>query len=269
MPYANNNGVKVFYEVEGEGPPMVLAHALMGSISSWRRDGYVDALKADFKLIMIDARGRGRSDKPHEASACDYHLMANDVLKVLDELEIPKAYYFGYSMGARVGFLLATRYKKRFRGFIFGGMTPYNIPKAAVTAFRDNIGAFKLLQTDPEAYLQRLESRYGRPLTPEEKKAYLAQDSETLIAMHTAFLDSPSLTEKDLKSISLPCLVFCGELDEGGFHPGAKESASHIPAAQFVSFANLGHYQTGARSDLVVPHIKEFLAGVDKVKKDA
>jgi pimeloyl-ACP methyl ester carboxylesterase len=97
----------------------------------------------------------------------------------------------------------------------------------------------------------------------EEKKQYLAQDSETLIAMHTAFLDSPSLTDRDLESISLPCLVFCGELDEGGFHTGAKEGAGHIPKAQFVSFANLGHYQTGARSDLVVPHIKEFLAGVD------
>jgi pimeloyl-ACP methyl ester carboxylesterase len=263
MPYVNNNGIRIYYEAEGQGPPLVLAHALLGSINSWRRDGYVDALKADFKLVLIDARGRGRSDKPHEASICDYNIMANDVLAVLDDLNITKTHYFGYSMGARVGFLLATRHKKRFHSFIFGGMTPYNIPKAAVTAFRDNIGGFQLLRTDPGAYLQRLENRYGRILTPEEKQSYLAQDAETLIAMHTAFLDSPSLTDKQLAAISLPCLVFCGELDEGGFHPGAKECANHMPAAEFVSFANLGHLQAGARSDLVVPHVREFLAGVN------
>jgi hypothetical protein len=72
LPYANNNGVKIYYEVEGEGPPLVLGHGLSGTLNHWWRLGYVDALRHDFRLILFDARGHGRSDKPHESSAYGY-----------------------------------------------------------------------------------------------------------------------------------------------------------------------------------------------------
>ena len=61
MPYANNNGVKIYYEVEGKGPPLVLAHALGGDgMYMWRRDKHVKALKNDFRLILLGFRGHGR-----------------------------------------------------------------------------------------------------------------------------------------------------------------------------------------------------------------
>ena len=147
MPYANNNGVKIYYEVEGQGPPFVLAHALMDTLNCWRQNGYVDALKTDYRLVLFDARGRGRTDIPREASAYDYNLLSGDVLTILDELGIAKAHYFGYSMGARVGFLLATRNAGRFFSFIFGGNTPYDIPEVAAKTMRGYIEEYKLLRT--------------------------------------------------------------------------------------------------------------------------
>ena len=57
MPYANNNGVKIYYEVEGEGPPLVLAHGNSRMLDYWRTYGYADALKTVFKLVLFDARG--------------------------------------------------------------------------------------------------------------------------------------------------------------------------------------------------------------------
>ncbi|MCH7787371.1 MAG: alpha/beta fold hydrolase, partial [Chloroflexi bacterium] len=63
MPYADNNGVKIHYEVEGEGPPLVLQHGFTRSLQGWRDNGYVTALKDDYKLIMVDSRGHGASDK--------------------------------------------------------------------------------------------------------------------------------------------------------------------------------------------------------------
>ena len=63
MPYAKNQGVNIHYEVEGSGPPIVLQHSFTSSLNRWRECGYVDALSADFKLILIDARGHGKSGK--------------------------------------------------------------------------------------------------------------------------------------------------------------------------------------------------------------
>ena len=56
MPYANNNGVRIYYEVEGQGPPLVLAHGMGGGgdLDAWRSTGYTDALKDDYQLILFD-----------------------------------------------------------------------------------------------------------------------------------------------------------------------------------------------------------------------
>jgi pimeloyl-ACP methyl ester carboxylesterase len=262
MPYANNNGVKIYYEVEGEGPPLVLAHPLTSSLGAWRRDGYVDALRSEYRLIMFDARGHGRSDKPHEAEACSLSTMATDVLSILDDVGVTKTHYFGYSLGSRVGFWLATHHREHFRSFILAGMTPYQIPTATVAIAGAMVEGLKLLSTDRNAYLMRQERAIKRALTEQEKQRLLAQDGEALIAVWTAWLNSPTLTDQDLNGISLPCLVYCGELDEGGFHPGAKECVNHIPNARFVSFPTLNHYQAGARSDLVLPQVREFMARI-------
>ena len=62
--YADNNGVRIYYEVEGEGPPLVLVPWATGSTEDWRMFGYVNALKDDYQLILVDMRGHGQSDKP-------------------------------------------------------------------------------------------------------------------------------------------------------------------------------------------------------------
>ena len=56
MPFADNNGVRIHYQVEGEGPPLVLHHGLAGTLEDWRYFGYVEELKRDYQLILMDAR---------------------------------------------------------------------------------------------------------------------------------------------------------------------------------------------------------------------
>jgi pimeloyl-ACP methyl ester carboxylesterase len=167
-------------------------------------------------------------------------------------------------LGSRVGFWLAVHHPERFSSFILAGMTPYNIPEATLKMVDDITEGLRLLKSDPDAYFIRQEGIFKRALSLEEKERFLAQDSDALIAVWTAWATSPALSDKDLAGISLPCIVFCGELDEGGFFPGAKEGASLIPNAKFFSFPELNHYQAGARSDLVLPYLNEFLAQVSK-----
>jgi pimeloyl-ACP methyl ester carboxylesterase len=77
--------------VEGEGPSIVLAHGISGNTTFWRGFGYLDQLRDEFRVILFDARGHGKSDKPYEAAAYDHRLMAGDVLAVLDAAAIDKA----------------------------------------------------------------------------------------------------------------------------------------------------------------------------------
>ena len=121
MPYADNNGIKIHYEVEGKGPPLVMQHGFGAFLEIWYDLGYVDALKDDFHLIMIDSRGHGTSEKPHDREAYSLALRVADVVAVLDHLNINTAHYHGYSMGGYIGWGIAKYAPDRFRSLIIGG----------------------------------------------------------------------------------------------------------------------------------------------------
>src|SRR5215469_10317577 len=125
MPYARNGSVRIHYEVEGEGPALVLQHGFSESVIDWYESGYVNALKTDYRLILIDARGHGSSDKPHDPDAYVLNRRVGDVAAVLDALEIATVVYWGYSMGGWIGFGMAKYAKERVRALVIGGQHPY------------------------------------------------------------------------------------------------------------------------------------------------
>src|SRR5262245_20942154 len=107
LPYASHQSIRVHYQVDGQGPALVLHHGLAGSLEVWRQLGYAAALRDDYQLIMLDARGHGASDKPHERGAYGLLNHVADVLAVLDALQVRKAHFLGHSMGGLIGFGLA------------------------------------------------------------------------------------------------------------------------------------------------------------------
>jgi pimeloyl-ACP methyl ester carboxylesterase len=122
--FADNNGVKIHYEVEGQGPPLLLVHPASGATQVWRIIGFVDALKDDYRLILVDMRGHGKSNNPHDPAAYTAATQAFDIVAVLDELGIDKANFFGYSLGAKLGWALAKYAPERFQSFIIGAHIP-------------------------------------------------------------------------------------------------------------------------------------------------
>ena len=93
--YAVNNGVRIHYEIVGSGPPLILQHGFTQSAKDWYRAGYVDALKPHYQLILVDARGHGESDKPHDAAAYTLSSRVNDIVAVMDSVGILRADYWG------------------------------------------------------------------------------------------------------------------------------------------------------------------------------
>lgn len=249
MPFANNQGVRIHYQTVGSGPAFVLHHGLFESGADWVDFGYVGALKEDHQLILLDARGHGESDKPHDPAAYDIAHRTSDVLAVLDDLSIRKAHYFGYSLGGWIGFWLARYAPHRFNSFIFGGAHPYG---ENMQAFRD------LMPRSADAFATMVDQIFGSHLTPASRSRLLANDLDALRALTQDRASNADV----LPTIIMPCLLFVGELDPR--LANVRKCVSELPNATFFTLPECDHVAALARSDLVIPHIKAFLSKVGR-----
>ena len=244
--------MRIYYEVEGNGPPLVLQHGLTQTLEDWRDFGYSKALKNDYQLILIDARGHGHSDKPHEPEAYGGQLMVGDVVAVLDVVNVSKAQYWGYSMGGGIGFNVAKYAPERFHALIIGGVSPY-LGREEMVQFLDQFGL--LLEAGMEALIAIYEGLAGQLLPPDHKARLLANDAQALAAALQGIRMSD--VEDIMPTVGLPCLVYSGE-DDANYN-GARQCAQQMPNATFVSFPGLDHTHAFVQSDLVLPHATKFL----------
>lgn len=125
MPFATSEGgVKIHYELEGSGPPLVFMHGLGGNLESWRQAGYVEKLRDEFQLVLIDSRGRGQSDYPRAQEAYELRTRVLDVASVLADAAIERAHFMGYGTGAWVGWGVTIYMPQRFSALALGGFGP-------------------------------------------------------------------------------------------------------------------------------------------------
>ena len=111
MPFADHGGVRVHYRLEGAGRPLVLLHGFGGSSEQFYFLGWVPALRDRYRLLVMDGRGHGSSDKPHEPEAYRMDLRVGDVTAVLDHLGIDQlCCVIGGSLSARHALQCASSY---------------------------------------------------------------------------------------------------------------------------------------------------------------
>lgn len=101
MSTVDSAGVRIRYEIHGEGPAIVLIHGLMSSFDhNWRKTSWVEFLLSDGRpVIELDCRGHDHSERPHDADAYSGQLMADDIVAVMDDIALDRADIMGYSMG--------------------------------------------------------------------------------------------------------------------------------------------------------------------------
>jgi pimeloyl-ACP methyl ester carboxylesterase len=123
MPFFDSAGVRIHYEDEGGGPPVVLVHGLASNVQqNWRRPGIVGAIvSVGRRAVALDCRGHGQSDKPFDREAYSGTRMGDDVIALMDHLRIEQADLLGYSMGGAIVASLLARRPDRFRRVIIAG----------------------------------------------------------------------------------------------------------------------------------------------------
>lgn len=247
MPYADSGGVRIYYEIVGQGPPLVLHHGLMQTLKRWYVCHYVEALQAEHQVILIDPRGHGGSDKPHETADYELDLRVADVLCVINQLGLDKVTFWAYSDGGRVAFGLAKYAPQRVTALIIGGHPPY---ECVIPDF------VKLNGEDPEECIRKMLIGFSADpakLQPERFKALMANDFRAIAA---AQRDEPSL-EEVLPRMTMPCLVYAGEADM--FFADIQRSVQSMPNVTFFSLPGADHPKAFWDSKAVIPRALEFL----------
>lgn len=171
--FFDSNGVRIRYVDQGSGQPVILIHGFSGNIETpWVNTGVLSSLASDHRVIALDLRGRGKSDKPRDPKAYGSEV-GQDVVRLLDHLEISRAHIVGYSMGAAIAAKLLTTNPDRFLTATLGG-----------GAGRRNWSA----EDDQAAEAEALEFEQGTPFRS--------------VILRTWPIDQPQPTEERIRQLS-------------------------------------------------------------------
>lgn len=224
----DSDGVRLHYEVDGpeRGTPIVAVHGFASDYRlNWVGTRWQEALTgAGFKVIGLDCRGHGHSDKPHDPAAYAMEVMAGDVVRLLDHLNVDTAAYIGYSMGARIGLQEVMDDPDRVTRSVLGG-----VGTAGALDSSDAIARAFLEggQTDDPVAETFYRFASARPINDLRALAACIQGLR------------PDADPARLARIRTPILIVVGDHDD--IARGAPELVELIPSARLVTVAGRDH----------------------------
>ena len=233
------DSTKIYYEVYGNGFPTLLVHGFISNSQSWKRTALFDSLVASGrKVILVDMRGNGRSDKPHKDEAYMNDAETKDLMMLITKLKIFQYDVVGYSRGSIITCRLMV-WDRRIHKAVLGGMgIEFTNPE-----WPRRIRFYEALTTDtiPELH----------DMVQYVQQAGLDQHALALLQKY-----QPSTSISTLRTIKIPVLVIHGDLDddngsadqlavvfpfsEKAVVPGMHNSALQTPefAQAVISFLN-------------------------------
>ncbi len=258
MPEVMSGGVRISYDVVGEGRPLMLLHGWSADRSWWTAPGYVDELRSDYRLINVDLRGHGASDKPHEASAYFSNALIGDVLAVADAESLDRFAIWGQSYGGGVAWMTAAAAPERVLAMVTSGEWDPRYGRQEQTepdrwneALRDG---------GTRALVDRFRIEWGeifdREFPPWAQAVTLRADPEALLAARAKERRWTGIMDEDLSSFPVPALLIAGELDDE--NDDAAKVAAMIPNGQSLRLPGLGHAGACTASALTVPTARAF-----------
>jgi pimeloyl-ACP methyl ester carboxylesterase len=207
--YIEANGLTVYYEVCGEGEPLLLIHGGTATCSSWA--SHLPAFTQHFRVFAPDSRGHGRTGNP--AGELAYRPMADDVAALIEALGLQRPLVLGYSDGGQIALELGMRYPELARALVLGG-TQFRFSEAyledarallGIAAGEDEVDPEKLEREQPD-FVAYLSEAHGHVYGPGYWKTYVRQIAKLwLTPLHYA--------PENLAAITDPVLLLVGDRD--------------------------------------------------------
>ena len=221
---AADDGVQIAYyewNAMAAGPPIVLQHGFTTTAcGNWFASGIVDALvRGGRRVIALDARGHGQSDKPRDPALYGDVRMARDVMGIVDRLDVEAYDLVGYSMGATIAVNVAVR-DMRVRRLVLGGIGAYLVERAQTDGMLFSLEIANALEAENPSRVVDLAGAWLRRVA----------DASGADRLALAALARSTRSCVGLDRIAVPTLVLAGDCD--AFAQGADRLASAIPGAR-------------------------------------
>ncbi len=262
MPFARIDDHRIYYEVRGSGPPLLLVPGLPQISSDWFP--FADALAETFAVVAYDNRGSGQSDEPDGWYSIP--LMAQDAVGLLDSLDIKRAHVFGTSMGGMIAQELAIRWGDRVDRLVLGcthaggsNVVPAGADVAAAFALQTTDWAERVRVLVPLAFSAGfLQSHLDLVARFVDKKAHDTQSYTGYRKQYGAANRHDSVDR--LGEIRRPTLVITGTTDLVVAPQNSRLLCERIPDARFAEIEGAGHLffieKPEATLDLLLPFLR-------------
>lgn len=259
MPFVPVNGVRLYYEVEGSGRPVLLLHAVGVDLTCW--GAQVQALAPRFRVLRVDLRGHGRSEAPPPP----YTLQgfAADVHALLHQLQLAPAHVLGLSMGGMVAQVLALDYPKDVSALVLADTNstlPADVRPAIVERGEAAVrgGMASVVETTLARWFTP--GFMGSDVVQRCRTRLLTDNVQAWAASWRAI--SEVNTEPRLAEIRVPTLVITGESDVSAPVARAQAMATLIPGAVVQIVPGAPHMAPLERPELFNPPVLDFLERV-------
>lgn len=224
-----NDGVEIAFYDDGEGDPVLLIHGFASNARvNWIDTGWVRLLsRAGRRVISVDNRGHGQSEKLYDPADYGSPTMAEDARALLDHLEIERADVMGYSMGARISAFLSMQHPARVRSTVFAGL--------GINMVRGVGGAGPIAAALEAPSMDEVTNETARTF-----RAFAESTKSDLLALAACMRSSrDKITAEALANITTPVLVAVGTTDVIG--GSASKLAALIPGAEAVDIEGRDH----------------------------
>ena len=248
------DGTQIAFDVTGDGPTIILLHGGGGSRQDWHETGYVDGAKDSFRVIAMDIRGHGESDKPIDQASYTTDKLGQDILAVADSCRAKTFVLWGFSYGGNISRYLSAQ-SDRVAGSIIMGI-PFG-PGAS---------------DEGRTYIENMEDQW-RPILraqedntldwdtlSNEEQVVLREDNPYLfLAWLSAILEWTAVLPSDLHS---PALWLIGSENKGVMANLSEYQESLPKSVQVHVIEGLTHEQEFTEIDKVLPVLLEFTHAV-------
>lgn len=262
MPTFRANGVMLYYEDVGHGPPLVLLHGFALSSEMWQPQRA--ALQVHFRVITPDLRGMGRSSVPAIGYSMDVY--AADVAALLDHLQLERVLLGGMSMGGYVVFAFLRRYRERVRGLILIDTQAHpddDEMRAKRSALIDKV---RVEGSSAIADTTKMFKQDTHTTQPElvERMATIMQATavEGIVGALTAMIERPDATS-DLQATNVPALVVVGRDDPLTPPVEAEAMQAALPDAELLVLDGAAHAANLEQPDVVNNAIRAWGAKIE------